>query len=225
MNSVLRSLRSSVLRRQLQTSKASHHVPPLHICGRTGWKQYSTHNPDGFKNKSAVGPVLASTLPPIGKATAQEQKRQSVASLLVGYVLETWSREEMESRSVGRPTQRPAWEMEFIYFGFTNCPDICPEELDKMSAAVTELDRRMVPSFSHIISVDPARDTPPKGPYVRDSTLALSDWQAIRATKATCKAYRVYSRRHPVQPGDDYSSTTIFFYFMDPEGKFVDAFG
>ncbi len=60
MNSVvrrsLRNLNSSVLQRQLRTSTAIHHIRPPHICDRAGWRQYSTHNnPDGFKDKSAVG--------------------------------------------------------------------------------------------------------------------------------------------------------------------------
>jgi protein SCO1/2 len=49
-----------------------------------------------------------------------------------------------------------------IYFGFTRCPDICPEELDKMAHiidAVNEKGRNKVmqPLF---ITCDPARDDP-----------------------------------------------------------------
>ena len=50
---------------------------------------------------------------------------------------------------------------------------------------------------------------------------------AYAAVKATCKAYRVYFSTPPdAAPTDDYLvDHSIFFYFMDPAGRFVDAFG
>jgi len=64
--------------------------------------------------------------------------------------------EELATKAYGRPQvggpfslltheNKPFTEKDLlgkwslIYFGFTNCPDICPEELDKMSGAVTTL--------------------------------------------------------------------------------------
>jgi protein SCO1/2 len=79
------------------------------------------------------------------------------------------------------------------------------------------------------ISVDPARDTLPQmARYVHDFHPRLIGLAGDYATtKATCKAYRVYFSTPPgTKPGDDYLvDHSIFFYFMDPDGKFVDAFG
>ncbi|TFY78629.1 hypothetical protein EWM64_g5381 [Hericium alpestre] len=170
---------------------------------------------------------------------------------------------ERESRSVGRahvggPFQMTTHEgkpfsdkdllgkWNLIYFGFTNCPDICPDELDKMSAAVDELGvSHLPPSFSSsdqyadkqfgpivqpvFISVDPARDSVGQMQrYVSDFHPRLVGLTGDYATaKATCKAYRVYFSTPPdAKPTDDYLvDHSIFFYFMDPDGKFVDAFG
>lgn len=49
-----------------------------------------------------------------------------------------------------------------VYFGFTHCPDVCPEELDKMSSIINmvkdeETNAKVVPVF---ITVDAERDGP-----------------------------------------------------------------
>jgi protein SCO1/2 len=117
-----------------------------------------------------------------------------------------------------------------VYFGFSHCPDICPEELDKMARMfdLVEAERpgAVLPVF---VTCDPARD----GPEVLKEYLSEFHPKFIGLTgtydqiKAMCKAYRVYfSTPSEVKPGQDYLvDHSIYFYLMDPEGDFVEALG
>ncbi|KAH0614560.1 uncharacterized protein H6S33_000196 [Morchella sextelata] len=64
----------------------------------------------------------------------------------------------------GKERKDEDWRGKFmlVYFGFTRCPDICPEELDKMAEMIDLVKKSkgnvMTPIF---ITCDPARDTPP----------------------------------------------------------------
>jgi len=117
-----------------------------------------------------------------------------------------------------------------VYFGFTHCPDICPEELDKMAVMIDLVKKQdgdvLTPIF---ITCDPARDTP----AVMKEYLAEfhPDLLGLTGTydqiKQICKAYRVYFSTPPgLKPGQDYLvDHSIYFYLMDPEGDFVEALG
>jgi protein SCO1/2 len=117
-----------------------------------------------------------------------------------------------------------------VYFGFSHCPDICPEELDKMARMIDIVEEKkpgtMRPVF---ITCDPARDTPAVlKAYLdefHDGLIGLTGtWEQV---KGVCKAYRVYfSTPQGVKPGQDYLvDHSIYFYLMDPEGDFVEAIG
>lgn len=116
-----------------------------------------------------------------------------------------------------------------IYFGFSRCPDICPDELDKLSQMldVINKDEKIVtPVF---ITCDPYRDTP----EVLKEYLAEFHPDIIGLTgsyddiKNICKLYRVYFSLPPnLKPNQEYLvDHSIFFYFMDPEGQYLDVFG
>ncbi|KAJ6543968.1 h-sco1 [Mycena capillaripes] len=120
------------------------------------------------------------------------------------------------------------WSM--VYFGFTNCPDICPAELDKMGLVLDAAEKEHGKIFNPIfVSVDPARDSPARiAVYLKDFHPAFTGLVgSYQAVKAICKAYRVYFSTPPdAKPEDDYLvDHSIFVYLMDPKGQFVEAFG
>ena len=47
-----------------------------------------------------------------------------------------------------------------IFFGFTNCPDVCPMTLNKMDIVLDKLENRKKDVKVFFISVDPEKDTP-----------------------------------------------------------------
>ena len=47
-----------------------------------------------------------------------------------------------------------------VFFGFTHCPDVCPETMSRLSRAVSHLDEREAGRIQGLfISLDPERDT------------------------------------------------------------------
>lgn len=84
-----------------------------------------------------------------------------------------------------------------MYFGFTNCPDICPTTLAKLAAAA----RRLPESFADdlqlaFISVDPARDGPAQ---LERYTAAFSD--RMLGLTGTRKQLEALTRRYRVTFG------------------------
>lgn len=123
-----------------------------------------------------------------------------------------------------------------LYFGFTHCPDVCPDELEKVAAAVDVLAKgdaakgfgplALTPVF---ISLDPARDTPSQvGAYVREfhpSMIGVTG--PPEAVKEAARAYRVYFAKAPTGdgPADYLIDHSIITYLVAPDGQFVTFFG
>ncbi|KAL5550504.1 hypothetical protein UlMin_000680 [Ulmus minor] len=115
-----------------------------------------------------------------------------------------------------------------IYFGFTHCPDICPDELQKLAAAVDKIKQKagieIVPVF---ISVDPERDTVEQvGEYVKEFHPKLIGLTGKPdEIRSVARAYRVYYMKTAEEDSDYLVDHSIVMYLMGPDMQFVKFFG
>ncbi|XP_013402877.1 protein SCO2 homolog, mitochondrial-like [Lingula anatina] len=111
-----------------------------------------------------------------------------------------------------------------VYFGFTHCPDICPEEMEKMSAAVNVISgQKDMPDIPiYFITCDPARDTPDVMKRYNEeiSSRIIGLTGPEDKVLDACKQYRVYFSNGPKDRDGDYIvDHSVITYLMDPQGK------
>ena len=113
-----------------------------------------------------------------------------------------------------------------VFFGFTNCPDICPTTLFEMSEVFKRLGPDADKTAALFISVDPERDTPDKlKDYVSSFHPRIFGLTGTSEEIATVeKEYRVYAKKVPLKDGDYTMDHTAVVYLMDKDGRFVAPF-
>ncbi|MFM7533517.1 MAG: SCO family protein [Rubrivivax sp.] len=109
-----------------------------------------------------------------------------------------------------------------VFFGFTQCPDVCPTTLAELAAAKRELGTEGARVQGIFITVDPARDTP----EVLRAYVAAFDagFVALRGndeqTLATAKAFKVYFNKVPGRTPESYTiDHTAGSYIFDAKGR------
>ena len=109
-----------------------------------------------------------------------------------------------------------------VFFGYTQCPDVCPTTLAELARIKQQLGAQGAALQGILVSVDPEHDTPERlKAYVESfdpSFIALRG--TPEQTAATAKEFRVFYARVPGKTEGSYSvDHTAGSYVFDREGK------
>ncbi|WP_392394175.1 MULTISPECIES: SCO family protein [Paraburkholderia] len=125
----------------------------------------------------------------------------------------------------GRPVSGDSFKgrASLVYFGYTHCPDVCPETMGRLMQVLEKLGPDAQKVRILFITVDPARDTPQAlHDYVGafDSKhaegLTGSDWQI----ESLAKRYRVAYQMEKRDPNGNYEVThSSAVYVFDAQGR------
>lgn len=125
----------------------------------------------------------------------------------------------------GQPVDASAFRghVALVYFGYTHCPDVCPETLARLMEVLAQLGPQARDVRILFVSVDPARDTP----QAMQSYVAAFDAEHARGLTGTdrqieslAKRYRVAYQMEKRDPSGGYEVThSSAVYIFDADGR------
>jgi protein SCO1/2 len=133
---------------------------------------------------------------------------------------------DQTGQRVNADTFRGQWDL--VFFGFTNCPDICPTTLQVLANVKRELIDTGAKTLPRIVlvSVDPERDTPELlGQYVDyfgEGNLGVTG--EIEGISTLTAALGIYFEKAPTPDGNysvDHSAAVLV---INPDGEFSALF-
>ncbi len=178
------------------------------------------------KSAAKASPIGAKTLIGVGVACAL---------LFAAFVI--FANQQAKPPAIGGPFQlttqfeKPFTDKDMlgrpylVFFGYTNCPDICHTTLFELS----EIMRALGPDANVgglFVTVDPERDTP----QILKDYLSSFDPRIIGLTGAhdaldpMLKEFRIFAKRAPGEDANYGVDHATVVYLMDKNGHFVNAF-
>ncbi|WP_082653059.1 SCO family protein [Aureimonas sp. AU22] len=110
-----------------------------------------------------------------------------------------------------------------VFFGFTNCPDICPTTLGELSVLLADLGPHSDSLQVVLVSGDPQRDTP----QVLNAYLQSFDPRIVGLTGTDAEVerafstFKAYRRKVPTEGGDYTVDHSAGVYLYDRDGGFA----
>jgi protein SCO1/2 len=120
--------------------------------------------------------------------------------------------------------------LRLVFFGFTQCPDVCPTTMLEIRNALSILGEDAAQVQPLFISIDRANDTTQK---IADYVAAFgptfigltgSEQQIAAAASAFNVTYGVQPGNQSIT-GNDTVSHSAYLFLMDRHGKYLDVFG
>lgn len=136
---------------------------------------------------------------------------------------EQWELIDFDGQTVSPATLKG--KVSLVFFGFTQCPDICPTALAEVAHAVSLLGHDAQDVEVLMISVDPERDTPEilkayLGAFDKELPTRFTglrgDPEQIRRAAGS---FRAFYAKVPTPGGGYTMDHSTSFYLMDKSGK------